>query len=87
LKDALKLADKAGAGCALHMPAGESAEAVAASLKALLGRAADKSWEENGKRVSAWNKVTGKNFSQVRFYAPEKKGLNGVLRAAIFVLN
>jgi hypothetical protein len=86
-KSAPKFAKAAATTCALHVPGSESSDTIAASLLTLFGRAPDKSWDEGSAHVSAWSKETGKHLSQVHFYAATKRGLNGVLRATIFVLN
>jgi hypothetical protein len=86
-KSAPKFAKATATTCALHVPGSESSDTIRASLLALFGRTADKSWDEGGTHVSAWSKETGKHLSQVHFYAATKRGWNGVLRATIFVLN
>jgi hypothetical protein len=86
-KSAPKFAKATATTCALHVPGSESSDTIRASLLALFGRTADKSWDEGATHISAWSKETGKHLSQVHFYAATKRGLNGVLRATIFVLN
>jgi hypothetical protein len=86
-KSTPKFAKAKATTCALHVPGSESSETISASLLTLFGRQPDKSWDEGQNRVSVWSKETGKRLSQVHFYAATKRGLNGVLRATIFVLN
>jgi hypothetical protein len=86
-KSAPKFGKATATTCALHVPGSESSDTIRASLLTLFGRAADKSWDEGATHVSAWSKEAGKRLSQVHFYAATKRGLNGILRATIFVLN
>ena len=86
-KSTPKFAKANSTTCALHVPGSENSETVSAALLTLFGRAPDRSWDEGQTRVSVWSKETGKRLSQVHFHAATKRGLNGVLRATIFVLN
>ena len=71
--------------CSLLFPATDPGEAVLRQIVALLGRAADETWEEGPMRVHAWSGQTDKLLSHVHYYTPAKDGPTAVLSATTFV--
>jgi hypothetical protein len=71
--------------CSLLFPATDPGQAVLKQLVGLLGRPADKTWDEGKMRVHAWSGQTQKLLSRVHYYAPAKGGPTAVLSATTFV--
>ena len=69
--------------CSLLVPSTQP-DSLLGELTRLMGRKADKSWQEGNMHVHAWTHQQADALSHVHYYAPDKAGAQAVLSASVF---
>jgi hypothetical protein len=83
-KEMPALATATDTACALRM-ASTKPDALIGELTRVLGRAADKTWQDGTAQVREWKHAQSGALSFVRYYAPEKSGATAVLSASVLL--
>lgn len=73
-----------GTTCALRVP-NTQPEPVLGELTRVMGRAADKTWQEGSTRVYSWTHQQADALSFVHYYVPETKGAKAVIDASVYL--
>ncbi|MFA5898644.1 MAG: hypothetical protein WC829_05975 [Hyphomicrobium sp.] len=77
-------AGAAGTTCSLRVP-NTQPEPVLGELTRVMGRAADKTWQEGATRVYSWTHQQPDALSFVHYYVPESKGAKAVIEASVYL--
>ncbi len=86
-KNVPEFADSENAACSLIIPAKENKAKILEQMTALLTRKPDETWKQKPFRVHSWTGRTETLLIMVYYYAPTKKGQQGILSATTFVKN
>jgi hypothetical protein len=70
--------------CSLLVP-GAQPDPLLGELTRLMGRAADRTWQEGPMQVHSWTHQRADALSYVQYYAPENAGAKAVLSASVFI--